>query len=329
MRLFILGAGVSKSYGGSLADDLLTDAINQCKARGRNVRMISGIDKILSYAFPDFEPSSGKYPHIEEVLSLLDTWMDFNSQIQDKPQFSDFQISEVRRWIIRIVADSLSTISSRRNIKQTSSISKFALTLKPKDVVITFNWDLGLERAIDEYTELDWDYSFPSKGKEIALLKAHGSIDWYQTEDIYRVPPKDKEPLDPKVGRISFIKWWDPSRGVGRPREIAPYIIPPTYFKSFQSGEIRSIWTNMFVALSRATSIIILGYSLPIQDLQARITLRSAIEQNPKQRAAGASGIVTVINPRVKTKKTFRQLGFNFRFVQEKFKNINFSALKK
>lgn len=326
MRLFILGAGVSKSCGGSLAKDLLADAIHQSKARGQHVRMIRGIDDLLSYAFPNFEQKSGKYPHIEEVLSLFDTWMDFNSKIQDNPRFSDYQISEVRRWILRVVADNLNIISSKKNIQRTSPISRFALSLKPKDVVITFNWDLSLERALDEYTDIGWDYSFSPKGKEIALLKAHGSIDWYQTEDIYKVPKDDKEPLDPDVGYISLIKWWEPRR-VGRSREIAPYIIAPTYFKRFQAEEIRNIWNNMYLALSQAKKITILGYSLPPQDLQARIILRSAIEQNKNERAAGAGGIVTVINPSVKTKKTFRQLGFNLRFVQEKFENVDFSAL--
>lgn len=31
MRVFIPGDGVSKSCGGSLADDLLTDVVHQCK----------------------------------------------------------------------------------------------------------------------------------------------------------------------------------------------------------------------------------------------------------------------------------------------------------
>lgn len=336
MRVFVLGAGVSRSYGGSLAKDLLKDAISQSKARGKHIRMIRGIDKLLSYAFPEFDQHRGKYPPIEEVLSLLDTWVDFNSKIQGNPIFSDFQINEVRRWIIRIVADNLNMISSSKNIEATSPISKFALNLKPKDVVITFNWDLGLERAMDKYgkamdkhgkdIDLDWSYRYPAKGSDIVLLKAHGSIDWYETSDIYSVPKGDKEPLDPNVGHISLIRWWEP-KSIGRTKEIAPYIIPPTYFKTFQTEEIRHIWNDMYLTLSQAKKIIIIGYSLPSLDLQARVILRSSIEQNRYQSKAGKKGIVWGINPSQKANNTYQKLGLNFEFILQSFEDIDYAQL--
>ena len=129
----------------------------------------------------------------------------------------------------------------------------------------------------------------------------------------------------PDIGFISLIRWWQPRR-IGRTREIAPYIIPPTYFKSFEAEEIRRIWNDIFIALSKAAKIIIVGYSLPPQDLQAHIVLRSAIARNKNQRAAGKAGIVTVINPSDRAEKAFSRLGFKLKFIPEHFENFDFSA---
>ena len=207
MRIFILGAGVSKSYGGPLVDEVLHQAIKSAWDSGGNKRIVRKINDVLSYAFPvSCNPEQYIYPNIEEVLSTLDVWKEFNSAFQEKPRFSDWQIEEVRRLILRLVTDHLDALIN--NIDKDSAVYKFASHLTTEDVVITFNWDLGLEHAVHlANPDLDWDYFWhrDNRNKDLTILKAHGSIDWFRTEDILALHNYQKEPLDLNIGSISVV----------------------------------------------------------------------------------------------------------------------------
>lgn len=327
MRVFILGAGVSKSYGGPLTAELLPEAMERVRTKSGYVRLIKRIDEILAYAFPTYNPSQCIYPDIETILSMLEVWKEFNSDIQKEPKYSDFAIEEVRRWILRVITERLIPLSD--NITNDSAISKFAASLRAGDVVITFNWDLGLEKALELVTEFEWEYFwYPKLRNRITLLKAHGSIDWFRTEDFYQVPKRWHEPLGQTTGRISVLRWWDFREIIPRrPKEITPYIIPPTHTKSFQDEEMRKIWRNMSEVLVQAESIYIFGYSLPDADPQAQIILRSGIEQNKNLKKVGEDNIVFVVNPAPNVKSRFDGLGLRYHFILRKFKAIDFSQL--
>ena len=326
MRVFILGAGVSKSYGGPLTEELLPEAIEPVRKRRGYIRLVRRIDEVIAHAFPTCNPSQCIYPNIEIVLSMLDVWKEFNYSIQRAPTYSDFAIEEVRRWILRLVTERLISLSD--SITSYSAISKFAACLRPGDIVITFNWDLGLEKALELTSELEWEYFwYPRLRNHIFLLKAHGSLDWFRTEELYRVPKSDREPLDETIGGISVLRWWDYTEILPhRPKEITPYIIPPTHAKTFQDEEMRKIWRNMSEALVQAESIYIFGYSLPDADPQARIILRSSIEKNKNLKEAD---IVFVANSDHSVKLRFDGLGFKYSFMLSKFEAIDFSRLLK
>lgn len=328
MRVFILGAGVSKSYGGPLTEELLPEAIERVHTKSGYVRLAKRVNEVLAYAFPMFNPSQCIYPNVEAVLSMLEVWKEFNSSIQKEPTYSDFQIEEVRRWILRFITERLIPLTD--NITKDSAISRFAARLRKGDLVITFNWDLGLEKALEVIdTKLDWEYFwYPKLRNRITLLKAHGSIDWFRTEDLYQVPKREHEPLDQTIGRISVLRWWDYTEVIPRrSREIAPYIIPPTQLKSFQDEEMRKIWRNISDVLMKAERIYIFGYSLPEADPQAQIILRSAIARNLKQKNATVDDAVVIANPDRKVKSRFDELGFKYRFILSKFETLDFTEL--
>lgn len=325
MRVFVLGAGVSKSYGGPLTNQLLTESMDRVRNRGGYIRIARRIDDVLAYAFPVYNPCQGIYPNIEEVLSMLDVWKEFNSSIQKEPMYSDFAIEEVDRWILRLVTEQLIPLSN--NIRKDSPITKFAKRLKKSDVIITFNWDLGIEKALD-LVDRDWEYFWDPKSRgPVTLLKVHGSIDWFRTEDLYQIPKREHEPLNPSIGRISVLNWWNYTGIIPRrAKDIRPYIIPPTYMKSFRDEEIREIWRNVNEVLTKAEKIYILGYSLPTADPQARITLRSGIERNEHQQEQPL-GIVTISNPDPTVRATFDGLGLKYSFIPSRFETLDFGQL--
>lgn len=227
--------------------------------------------------------------------------------------------------ILRLVADHLDTLTD--NIDTNSAIHEFASHLTAEDVVITFNWDIGFENAVDLVNpDLEWDYFWhpENKVKSLTILKAHGSIDWFRTEDIITLRNYQKELLDSNVGNISVIQWWSPLQ-LGIPKQCPPYIIPPTHFKSFREQEIRNIWRGISEVLRFADRVYIFGYSLPIPDLQARLILRTSIENN--KALAGRRESILVANPDRRAKARFEDIGLNFEFKLSKFEALNFRQL--
>lgn len=308
MRVFILGAGVSKSYGGPLVEEALPEAIKCASDTRGNKRIVKKINDLLSYAFPvDCNPEQHIYPDIETVLSTLDVWNEFNSAFQEDPKFSDWEIEEVRRLILWLVSDQLQALIG--NIEENSAICKFATHLKKGDVIITFNWDLGLELAVDlANSDLDWDYFWrrDNSKRVLTILKAHGSIDWFRTEDILALYNYQKEPLDSNIGNISVIQWRSP-RQRGIPKQCSPYIIPPTHFKSFKEQEIRNIWRGISEALMLTDRLYVFGYSLSPADLQARLVLRSSIGKNNSLSSRSES--ILIVDPKRSVKGRFEQIG--------------------
>jgi hypothetical protein len=126
----------------------------------------------------NFEDFAAYLSH-EHVLGLRgsDTW---------SPEGNEDQL--MLRWGIGAVLNELTpTITSLPPV-----YLEFARQLRPRDQVVTFNYDLVLERALDavgtRYRRFPWRYD-PSDPRcsvmdtehdasEVKILKVHGSIDW-------------------------------------------------------------------------------------------------------------------------------------------------------
>jgi len=322
MRVFILGAGVSSTYGCPLTTNLLREAIES----SNHQQMIQRIKEFIKHTYPEFVEEDRNYPNVEEFLSLLEVWKEFNSKIEREPEYSDFDIEQVRTYVIRILVELLET--KIESIGENHVILKFAKHLLPNDVIITFNWDLGIESALNEIDWLnDWRYRLPRRPTkaDVILLKAHGSIDWFKTEDIPFIPSDERFFLDDALGYISILNSWDYPRKKGR-EELIPFIIPPTFSKTFQYGEIMGVWADIYRSLQKAERIFIFGYSLPLVDLHARFTLRAAIQNNPYYQASTYNDRVKVFNPDSRVRQTFTELlGPKFVFRCVRFEDVDFS----
>lgn len=323
MQVFVLGAGVASTYGCPLTKDLFGKAI-KCSSE---TEMVSRINEMLKYLYPVFVEEDKNYPNIEEFLSLLDVWREFNSKIQRKPAYSDYDIEQVKNYVIRLLAELLD--AQTRDVGTDAPIVKFARCLSPNDVIITFNWDIGIERALDLAIDdsnniSDWRYRIPRRPtkKQVVLLKAHGSIDWFRTKDISFMSHKRRFFLDDALGQISVINSWDYPRYKTR-KELIPFIIPPTFEKHFSEGEVMGIWVDIYRALQQAEKIHIFGYSVPQADLHASFTLRAAIQNNLHQSKAEYDGIVKVYNPDSEIRQRFTEL-IGAKFI---FRNVAFGLV--
>lgn len=176
--------------------------------------------------------------------------------------------------------------------------------------VIDFNYDVLADRALYHGKKGElwrWDYrdgygfkpkgaSSPRDASDLLALKMHGSMNWY-----IPVPGKKRKaafnvralvyvpnPNSTKGGlvwrRVQQVE------GHKTSRRIFPLIVPPVFEKSTQiSGTIAGMWDLAEERLSRATLVLVWGYSLPATDYHAEIMFAQA--------ARRATFNLIVVNP--------------------------------
>ncbi len=157
--------------------------------------------------------------------------------------------------------------------------------LKPKNTIITFNYDLLIEESFLD-SEL-WNpvdgYGIETSGKtkgwtdrwlvknnyktkdksKVLLLKLHGSLNWESYPGGRRIRLKPKPYLvSTKEGKTRFEK-------------IA--ILAPGWNKRVDKNPYRRFWREARLKLQKCKSLVVLGYSLPETDLLAQSLLAEVV----------------------------------------------------
>jgi hypothetical protein len=140
-----------------------------------------------------------------------------------------------------------------------------------RNSVITFNYDLELEKSLRRiYSPFDyglkgirWDYDRPvvPYSDPLPIYKLHGSINWAY-EGI-------------RGKRLTVYENYHAAREKARYR----LLIPPTWQKVFV-GQLQSVWQGAVRALSTATRIVIIGFSLPETDVHFKYLLAAGLKDN-------------------------------------------------
>jgi hypothetical protein len=161
--------------------------------------------------------------------------------------------------------------------------------------VITLNYDTLIEsavmslslqtdngRVLPQHTyplpvEFAAPESFDRYGhrQTFELCKLHGSLSWFGSE---RPPqaPKEVEVWKDTFNSAARAPWEDIQQralGLGE-----PFLVPPVLAKSahFESELLRANWTRAYERLEAASTIVLIGYSLPPGDAQTAALLGSA-----------------------------------------------------
>ncbi|MCK4815279.1 hypothetical protein KA005_05880 [bacterium] len=216
--------------------------------------------------------------------------------------------------------------------------------LQQSDTIITFNWDLLLDNALnrerilaERYKKIDdkdvltgyyWQFIYQLSAfgemtmKHVVVdapyqkwdtdrgyyLKAHGSIDWfYCSNEHCRASRKVFPLLEP-----------DKTHSCSECHEsLSSLVIPPVLNKGYRRYPlIRRIWNVAAKELSVSDEIVVWGYSLPNTDFYAHWLLSQARKSQ--------LGKLTIINPSVvgwKKRAGGRKKGIAWGFVR-RFYNI-------
>lgn len=205
-------------------------------------------------------------------------------------------------------------------------IAKFlAGGVRPRDlVIVTFNHDLQAEKCLNlmsgmaRWSEFESSlFNFPhcyklgdfpvtgptgdatpvfkerdQQDESVAVLKLHGSLNWYSTHNSANPPPTAMFNPNRALNITRRIKI-DPRMRLNRTTRTAytlPVIVPPVVHKAaVLHTALRPIWDRAERAIEAANEIVIFGYSCPPLDFEAANLLRRAHKNS--------SAHLTIIDP--------------------------------
>ena len=312
-RIIILGAGFSKLAGLPLASELFTEVVNTIESQhGKDTKFHVDLENYIEYRIACDKEFDANNIDMEEFMSYLD--IEHFLELRGSKAWSD-EGNESQIMIRKAIGK---VIHSRT--PQSDSLPdayyKFANNLSLNDIVITLNYDIILERALEHigkpYRLFPQRFKEIGRGsnivdsdvKEVTILKLHGSVDWFDDRHFIKM----KEYLaqqghedyarhsvfgDPKRYKASPIvdgprSEDDPLLHIHRIEEVdsyykydtdfhAPFILSPSHVKFVYAEPLLSFWNGLGRAGGYNLGVSIVGFSLPSHDEYIRIGLYQII----------------------------------------------------
>lgn len=309
-KVVVLGAGVSRSFGLPLANDLLKDMIEWQAPRGKD-KQLALIFDFLEYFYPAFRRNRAWFPPAEDVLAMMDVALEYGkirSPTSRGNPWRDDEVLKRQSTFLRLLCEYLWSFQERVCVSDFAKFREFVRLNGTSVIYITFNYDLLLESALSA-EQIPFSYTLQFKANEVAVLKPHGSINWFKKAtrladgvDVFdlgsHIDPWGKTKGDPgdciKVcltldpATLRFKKWKE------------PVIVPPTPMKQIGNPDLKRIWASFSSAVHATPRLEIIGYSLPVADRLARLVLRKAGPPHHHNRK------IMVVNPGL-VKKVYRE----------------------
>ncbi len=213
------------------------------------------------------------------------------------------------------------------NIRKILSLYLNKTDFTPQDLCfVTFNYDLHIERNLEKMDSLQMYgshkgtiFNFPylyglgedirvtnprsgptfaeaesSRKGRIALLKLHGSLNWYSSHTSSK-PSYNALCNAERTIRVTSRQVVNPDMYIKRGKKrwtTYPVVVPPIIGKAAVFHQrIKKVWAAARHHLSTATEVVIFGYSFPSGDYESVNMLENAVGKNEHCRH------VRIINP--------------------------------
>jgi hypothetical protein len=302
--VYVVGAGFSAGLGYPLTKSLMIEVWDRLPKPTRDQ-----LQKIIQFHHPSFDSRRATtFPDIEQLL----TEVEVNDQLFDASRpapgrFTRDQLKETRESLLFTIASWFHEIYE--HAAETDWLADCIVRFRSDDsAVISFNWDLVIDQALFGRELNAGDYGF-SETLHAAplLLKPHGSLNWYQGDQLERVPDLKRSEIFHHHKKAQCVHAFLRPRGVKSKsgHRYNPLIIPPTYLKDFTPAIFQHLWKNCVDLLSTAKKLVFLGYSLPAADLQAQFIFRCGFynqihgrlkKDGTRYPATGPSKVI-IVNP--------------------------------
>jgi len=314
-RVIILGAGFSKPAGLPTAEELWHEILVRSKSLwGRASKFNDDLDEYISYRREcDGVELTRDTVNFEEFLGFLDIEHYLGLRGSDTWSRDGNEGQVVVKTLIGEIL--LKYMPSSNAIPEL--YMEFARRLQPHDYVLTFNYDILLERALDvvgkpyrlfphRYKSIGRSANIIDSSKdEITILKLHGSIDWFDKSDYLELEEDFRKqgaailPTHPVFN--GNIDWGirhvldgprsqnDPLLNMHRIADIeglyeqrilflaTPWILTPSTNKVIYANPLQEFWDGLGRSGGTNFGMAIIGYSLPSHDHYARQAIYSLV----------------------------------------------------
>ncbi|TGM03246.1 SIR2 family protein [Leptospira jelokensis] len=302
-RLFIIGAGFSQPAGLPLAGALFEKVIKIIENQyGKKTKFQTDLEEFKSYT-----KKTNTELDLESFLSYLDIehFLKLRGSKTFNEEGNESQIM-IRRAIGKIIQSHTPSIEKIPKVYH-----KFAKNLEPHDIILTFNYDIILERTLEHlnipfrlfpmrYTEIHkGSATVDSSKEEVVILKLHGSVDWFDESEFrhlqnelkdfdgkiikhpvfsdlnkYQTTPIVEGPRfpDEKIKNIYRIKKVDEFYREDRSFQT-PFILAPSTVKFVYAKPLMEFWHGLGRTGAYNLGFSIIGFSLPSHDEYIRILL--------------------------------------------------------
>ncbi|MGG2196433.1 SIR2 family protein [Paenibacillus validus] len=221
----------------------------------------------------------GKYgaleiPQIDEVISTID-WA-ISNNIALLPGDDLQYLQKLRKSLILLMSKTLDRALSTHEAditKHDMFISNLSNLSETQGVdIISLNYDLLLDHAIYRKTQKLPHYGLNKKRPNTGyrLYKLHGSLNWAVCPFCQQI-----RTFSDKVAHKLFETQKRCQSCIST--NLEPVLITPTMLKDYNIPELPRVWNEAFQALSTATKLVFVGYSLPPADFAIIELIKRAI----------------------------------------------------
>lgn len=284
--VFFFGAGASKAENAPVTSDLLLEAL---KSPSVNQHFLSIIKRFLSEFFRienvDNIESKEQLPKFEELLTIVDVALLKQEELSE--YWNRMKLFELREALVYCIARILRIKLQPRERESiphyhrrfVESIFDDRINAESNEnSFISLNYDILLDYALlNLHPNWDVDYGInfrnftePSHGHGIKLLKLHGSLNWM----FCPVCNSMKLNLHGKIADRVITRNF-PCEVDGATQR--PLIIPPTWLKVYDNPHLIKIWLQAEHLLRKASAVFFIGYSLPESDIHVRYLLKKSL----------------------------------------------------
>jgi len=301
--VYVVGAGLSAGLDFPVIGDLLPKIWGRLEAAGTSIPLA----KVIRFHHPDFNPAAPEtYPTIEQLLSEMAANAElFDSSRPATGTFTSTELLNTQRDLLLELAGWFHELQRKALRKTPEWFSSLAESMKTQGAqIISFNWDLLLDKVLFGSDLAKSSYGLDPSYEGVKLLKPHGSLNWYERRTGRYLSEDKKFSLYGEGASEVFS--FKPFRAViSTRRQYMPLIIPPMYAKRFDNELFVHIWREAVSALSTATDVRFLGYSLPDADFHARFILRCGfhnqesglLTEDGKRAEPTGRAKVTIVDP--------------------------------
>ncbi len=318
--IIILGAGATKACGGPLTDEIIPAALHGEMEHDDMTTLVEDREELLGLSGQFLRdcfnvPSDidqvtrENCPSLPMVLSMLR-----RSAVAGLPigGYEGEGLIKAKRAIeyavFAVIEAALRRIPDDRRYHTDLLQPIYSRNVEP--TVLSLNYDVIVDNAMFSLSEYHQGMQPPNYGVDIAtdlykdfcapgtygrLLKIHGSLNWLYCDRCDRLDlfvsrgMRTGKALDELYHSVPFDDAYS-CRGT-RCRNspncdgfVSPVLITPTYVKDYENPHIERVWAEAEAAMKEADRAVIIGYSLPTDDVEVAMLFKRGLDHLPQDR---------------------------------------------